>query len=187
MRLHYRAAVPADHDFIAASWSGCWGRPREVGFLTRAAWRTAAWASVPTLLASPAVRALVAADADTTDGIADLFGWLVYKPLAVERVVDGYTRTPIYRHAEGGPMPIVFCAFVKRDARRSGIARGLFRAADIDPRAPFVYACHPHDARDLDAIVKAGKIPNAAWCPNLGRLPQGERYGQRTAEDPVDA
>jgi GNAT superfamily N-acetyltransferase len=175
-----RPAKPADHDFIAATWSTCWGRPPEASCVTPAAWRTAVWASVPAILARPDVRVLVAADADTADHVTDLFGWLAWKPRAVECVVNGYTRRPTYRLAEGGPLPLVFCAYVKRDYRRNGIARSLFRAAGIDLAGEFVYACH---TRAASALADAGKI-RATWCPALGRLPQERNRHGRSAEEP---
>ncbi len=192
MRLTYRAASTADHSFIAATWSTCWGRPPEASLVTPAAWRTAVWSSVPALLERPDVRVLVAADADSATGDADLFGWLAWKPRAVECVINGYTRRPSYRLADAdagdehrahrrqgtAPMPLVFCVYVKRDARKNGIARGLLRAADLDPRADFAHVCHTRVVGDL-----ADKIPNAVWCPHLGRPPQEKpAHGQQRSE-----
>lgn len=183
MRLTYRAALPADHNFIASTWSTCWSPPREVSLLTLGAWRTAVWSSVPTILARPDLRVLVAADADSPTGDADLFGWVAWKPHAVELVTaTTYVRRITYRLADDGALPLVFCAFVKSAARRSGVARGLFRAAAIDPRAPFAYVCRTSVVDDLDS---AGKIPRAVWCPHLGRSPhERNRHGEpRSAED----
>lgn len=180
MRLHYRPAIPGDHDFIAATWSTCWPRPHEASCLTPAAWRTAVWSSIPSVIARPDMRVLVAADADTTDHVADLFGWLAWKPRAVERVVNGYTRGVSYRLAEGGPMPLVFCCFVKHGARRAGVARGLCRAAGIDPAADLAYVCR---SRAVDVLADANKLPRATWCPHLGRLPQERTHGHRSEAD----
>ena len=97
-----RPAIASDHDFIAATWSTCWGRPPQASCITPAAWRTAVWSSAPDLLTRPDVRVLVAADADATDRVADVFGWLAWKPAAVERVVNAYTRRETFRLADGG-------------------------------------------------------------------------------------
>lgn len=183
MKLTFRAVAPADHDFIAATWSSSWSRPHEAGCLTPIAWRRAVYASVPDILAHSDMRSLVAADTDTTDHVADLFGWIAWRPRAVECVVNGYTRRPTHRLAAGGPMPLLFGLYVKRDYRGHGIARGLLRAAGIDPRQPFAYVCHN---RAAERLSEAGKIPQATWCPNLGRLPQERTHG-RSAEAEPDA
>lgn len=172
--------APCDRAFIAATWSAYWRRPPEASCLSPTAWRSAVWQSVPGILERNGMRALVAADADTTDGLADLFGWIVWKPRAVECVMNKYTRRPMYNLVDGGPMPLVFFVFVKAAYHRLGIARGLFRAAGIDARADFAYACHARAASDL-----SNKIPNAEWCPKLGRLPAQERnHGQPRPEEP---
>lgn len=178
-----RPAIASDHDFIAATWSTCWGRPPQASCITPAAWRTAVWSSAPDLLTRPDVRVLVAADADATDRVADVFGWLAWKPAAVERVVNAYTRRETFRLADGGALPLVFCCYVKRDYRRLGVARRLFADAGIDPAAPFAYTCHN---RTVDTLVDAGKLTAAAWCPHLGRPPH-ERNAHATRPEVPDA
>lgn len=118
------------------------------------------------ILARPHVRVLVAADADATDHVADLFGWLVWM-------------------AREGQPPLVFYAYVKHafrfDPRTSTgprIASRLFRHAGIDPKERFDFACQTHIVGSLKA---AGKIRNAEWRPLAGRFPNerglhGKRY-----------
>jgi len=178
MRLVIRPAIATDHDFIAATWSTCWHKPREISPITPAAWRTAVWDSVPAIIARPDVSVLVAGDADKTDRVADLFGWIAFKPHAVELIPNTYTRRPVYQLADGGPLALVFCVYIKGNYRRNGIARALFARAGIDPRADFAHVCHTRTVDDL-----ADKIPNAVWCPHLGRPPHERTIAHgRTAE-----
>lgn len=147
--------------------------------ITPSAWRKAVWTSASDVLARPDVNFLVAADADTVDHVADLFGWIAWKPHAVECIENPYTRRPVWRHAEGGPMPLIFCVFVKSIYRKHGIARDLFRAARIDPREDIAYICHTSHAGE---ILKAGKIPNAQWCPHLGRPNDRTHHGSAQSD-----
>lgn len=149
MKLTIRPARATDQRFVAATWSNNWKRPDEIGLLAPAPWREAIFRSVEVLLARPGVRVLVAADADSVAGDADIFGYLA-----------------LYE-AAGEPLPLVLFCYVKPGARRSGLARALFRRAGLDPAAPFPYACHTRCATELR---EAGKTPHATWRPELGRL-----------------
>jgi hypothetical protein len=176
MKLAIRPADAGDRAFIAASWSTSAGRPAQVvGILTRDAWRTAVWSSVPEVLDRPGVRALVAADPTEDTRRADLFGFLVWEPAACAVTPDPRTRQPVYRRAAAGPLPLVWFCYVKAGYRfdrasthNARIASGLFRAAGIDPRSPFPYVC---DTRFVGRLRDAGKLPAAQWRPELGRDP----------------
>jgi hypothetical protein len=149
MRLVHRDIKPSDVAFIAATWSQAWPRPAEAGIVSPAAWKRAVYESVGEVLERPGVRVRVVADADAPAGDSDVFGYLVWQEVA------------------GQPLPLLHFCFVKADARLTGVARALFRAARIDPAQPLPCACWTRHATDLRA---AGKLPAAQWRPELGRL-----------------
>lgn len=170
MKLILRPMIAADRAFIAASWSASLPRPPEASFLTPAAWQTAVWTSVPTILDRPDVRVIVAADGESATGDADLFGWLAW----IER--------------PDGP-PAVLFVYVKQamrydPERRTGprIARRLFDRANIGPHTAFPYICSAADW--ISRLRRAGKIPNAQWCPDLVRAtPDRSHHGRRESAD----
>ncbi len=106
------------------------------------------------ILDRPRTQAWLVADADVTDGVADLIGHLVY---------------------EDDPVPLVYFCYVKHDWRGNGFARGLLRAAEIDIARPFNYVCHTYMT---DNLLKAGKMRHANWRPLLGRYGDGEDRGR---------
>ena len=165
MRIVNRPATDGDRDFIAATWSTSFGRPAGVGPVSVATWRTAVWQSVPEILDRRGVCALVAADPTETDRVADLFGFLVWEPAAVE------LDRQAYRRSVAGALPLVWYCYVKQAYRfdrasehNARIASGLFRAAGIDPRSPFPFVCQ---TRFVDRLRDAGKLPAAQWRPEL--------------------
>jgi GNAT superfamily N-acetyltransferase len=149
VKLVHRDLKPSDRPFIAATWSQAWPRPMEAGVVTSAAWKSAVFASVGELLDRPDVHVRVVADADADAGDADVFGYLVWQEVA------------------GEALPVLLFCFVKADARRTGLARALLRAARIDPALPLPCACWTRSVTELRA---AGKLPAAQWRPDLGRL-----------------
>lgn len=171
MRLTVRPMQPADRSFVVESWISSYRRSPHAGLISMAAWHEVMTATIDGILARPAVRVLVAADADAADHTADLFGWLAWMP-----------------HADG---PLVFFAYTKHAYRydpttRTGprIASRLFRHAGIDPRGRFSYACLTHVVGTLSA---SGKIPRAKWRPLLGRFPEDKNHAPRSEAADSDA
>ncbi len=99
-------------------------------------------------LDNPRNQVLVVADPTSTDNIANLFGHLVWRP------------------AEGDMPPLIYFCYVKKDHRGNGFARGLLKAAGIDPTGPYNYVCRTYA---LIGLYDAGKMPRASWRPLLGR------------------
>lgn len=166
MKLITRVMQPDDRSFVVESWISSYRRSPHAGLVSMVAWHEVMSATIDGILARPEVRVLVAADADATDNVANLFGWMAWMP-----------------HAEG---PYVFFVYVKhayrfdREARTGPrIATRLFRAARIDPRGRFNYASNSHVVGEICA---AGKIPRAKWKPLIGRFPEETRRARSEAD-----
>jgi hypothetical protein len=100
---------------------------------------------IANILARPA-SVVVAYHPEADAGQADLYGWLCYEP------------------------GVVHYAFVKLGYRRSGIARGLFKAAGIDPQSEWTYTFKTEMATKL-----AAKIHRARWNPLAARYEPGTK------------
>jgi hypothetical protein len=155
-RIHHRPMQPGDRRFVVASWTSSYRRSPHAGLIDDDDWWAVMSAQVEKVLARPGVRVVVAADPTETDGVADLFGYLVWEPPA-----------PTRRE------PLVFYCYVKQGYRwdpdskhNPRIASGLFKAAGIDPRAPFLFVCN---TQAVTYLSEAGKLPRATWRPLLGR------------------
>lgn len=101
------------------------------------------------------------------------------RPRAVTIVAEEPTALAGFICAEpSGDPPLVFYVYVKEAYRRSGIARGLFRAAGVDPQSRFVYACKTAVVSEL-----FGKVPRARFDPYAARFdeyrPRREAHHER--------
>lgn len=168
MRLIVRPMVADDRKFVVESWISSYRRSPHAGIISMGDWHGMMTVAVNKIVDHRDVRVLVAADAEAVDHVADLLGWIVHMPQPT------------------GPS-LVFYVYVKHAYRfdrasRTGprIATRLFRAAGIDPRSSFPYACNTHVVGEIAA---AGKLPKARWCPLLGRFPQERTHGQRPEDE----
>lgn len=115
------------------------------------------------ILRRPDVDVLVASNPREKPPL-DLHGFIV-----VERNVQvPVYRPPLYKpEIEPTDAPLVHYVAVKKIYRRHGIAKALFKAAKIDPRAEYLYTCHTPGSVELE---RAGKMPRAKWNPLCARF-----------------
>ncbi len=150
MTLAFRPAEPADRNFIVDAWSGSYSLAFTAGMIQIEDWHQVMVPQIVKALARPDVRTVVAYETTETSHTADLFGFLTVDTVEA-------------------PALVYYC-YTKEPYRRAGVARGLFRAAGIDPRLPFRYVCSTPMTRTLER-----KIPLAKWQPLLGRFPKNTR------------
>lgn len=162
MKLVYRPMRPEDKMFVVASWLASFRRSMHAGMIAMDDWSAVMVPQIDRVLARPRVRVLVAADPTETDRVADLFGYLVWE----ER--------------PGQPVPLVYYCYIKHAYRRSGLARGLMKAARIDTTKPFDYVCQ---TQAVGYLRDAGKLAHARWRPMLGRY-SNERQIQEHEDHP---
>lgn len=173
-------APPDDRSFVVASWFSSLGhRPILVD---TGDWRGMMTTAIGKLLGRPEVKAIVAADAEAEPGLADLLGWMVYEPNAVDRFRSDragheweYRRMPPADRTRGME-PLIWYVYTKNPYRKHGIATRLFQHAGIDPRGRFHYVSKTPAASVLAA---AGKIPRAALRPGLGHINERGPHGHR--------
>jgi hypothetical protein len=147
-----RPATPADRDFIVSTWSSSFRTSVYAGLLSMETYADVQHREVKRVLDHPTTLTLVAAEPDELDerGRQFLYGFIALR-----------------QHVERVP-PYVYYVYVKTAYRRGraqfglelGYAAQLFRAARIDPRRPFGYACQTSMSLQL-----ASKIPLGAWDP----------------------
>lgn len=158
MSLSYRRAEERDLPFVVRSWVSSYRTAYAAGLLLMDDYRLIMERQVRRVLERPGVEVWVAYAPDEDDPRADLYGWI-----AVER---GY-EVPVAGRMQPAEEPLVHYCYVKSNYRREGIARGLFRAAGIDPAEPFAFTCTTGVVADL-----RHKIPRARWNPLIARHPK---------------
>lgn len=130
MTASYRYAVPDDRKFILSGWSSSQRMTRDVPLIPMKRWADVWHPIVNQVLDQPRTCAIVAHG-------AVLQGFIAFQP-------------PLY----------VLYVYVAQPFRRNGIARGLFAAAGIDPRARFSYACRTKASWEC-----RNKVPFAEYDP----------------------
>jgi len=146
----------AELHFIVHSWVSSYQHAHAAGMIAVEDWFHVMIPQVDKLLRRPNVHTLVAYETDDPDRMADLYGFIAF---------DATSRPPI-----------VFYVFVKEASRRFGVARGLFHAAGIDPKKPFVYAC---TTGIVSRIAYDRKIPLAKWDPLTARFGKHDNRPRR--------
>lgn len=163
--IDYRPAVASDERLIVDSWSSALKYSHTAGLISLRDWSDVMRPQIAKVLARPLCRVWVAYDPQETDTRFDLYGWI-----AVERgyseMVSRRVRGRREEFLQEATRPLVHFVFVKRSFRGEGIARGLFKAADVDPDVPLNYTCKTATAARL---VK--KFPAAEWKPLIARHP----------------
>lgn len=105
----------------------------------------------------------------------DLYGWICIERGALEpvKVREGGQTFRVLRKTR---QPVVHYVYVRLPFRELGVAAGLFRAAGVDPRAPFIFTASTGASYRL-----RDKIPGGRFDTRLARFPKHEPY-----EDPDD-
>ena len=161
--LAYRPAREPDWFFVVDSWLWSYRDAHAAGLIQMEDWNRVMKPQLAKVLARSGVSIFVAHHPGQDGTGADLYGWI-----AIER---GY-QTPA-RSRQGGRWvdsmvsvsePLVHYVFVKQPYRRLGIARGLFKAAGVDPAAAFNYT-----AKTAIVTLLADKISGGRWMPLIAR------------------
>jgi GNAT superfamily N-acetyltransferase len=160
----HRPMTAADRTFVCDGWVASLRTSYDAGPIDMENWHSVMWAQVERYIDRPDVRTVVAFEA--TDP-AFLYGFICADTSEqVEHLRGGATKAwPAF----------VYYVFVKAPYRRSGVARGLFEAIGIDPRARWLYGWATPLARDLKA-----KIPQAKKNPlpaRFGKEPHERQAG----------
>lgn len=146
----------ADLHFVVDSWAASYRDANTAGMIQVGDWYNVMIPQIEKALGRPDVRTIIACAASDP---LQFYGFITVdteeRPSLVYYV---FTKVP-YRRAGNG-----------RLWTGPGIARGLFRAAGIDPAQPFYFVCSTPMVRTLER-----KIPTAKWRPLYGRFPKAER------------
>lgn len=170
MRLVYRTMRPGDRDFVIGNWLASYRKSHTAGMIPMDQWQPIMSPIFNRIVDLPDARTLVVADTAIEPGLPDLFGFIVWRE-AVSHTVwrDSAEHIEI--------APLVYFVYVKYDYRGNGFARGLMRAAGIDPSSAFIYAC---ETRASLSLQEKRKLPRARWRPLVGRrLTEEVEYEQR--------
>ena len=168
MSLAYRRAEDRDRPFILSSWSSSFADAHHAGPIPFPLYASIYRDQVlPWILARPGVDVWVAHDPDADQG-SDLYGWIavergVFLPVR-ERVREGGDVRWVER-LKPTDQPLLLWIFVKQARRQLGIARGLFKAAEIDPTQPFLFALKGSSWSRLRHLA-----PHATWSPMTVRF-----------------
>lgn len=167
-RLVYRHATEPDLGFCVETFLDSYRDSHAAGLVPMDVWHEVMRPVWTRILSRPGVAIHVAAWAGEDDGVADLAGWIaVERGYEVSRSVQRFGKR--CRRLVVAKQPLVLYVFVKQLYRESGIARGLFAAAGVDPAAPFRHATKTAVMSDPKL---AAKIPHAKWAPLIVRYPK---------------
>ncbi len=156
MTVSIRPATAEDRTFVISSWLDSQRTSYSAGLIAMEDWYKVQWPQYEKIIDRTDMRTLVAYEKrDPTF----LYGFIVADPTE-QRVEekDGAVRW--------WPALVVY-VFVKQNYRRTGIARRLFDAVEIDPEKPFLYASNTQQASRL-----ASKVPLAKFHPLAVRFPK---------------
>ncbi len=164
MTLAYRLAVAEDMPMVVASWADSFRTSRSAGLIAMEDWLSVMTVQIRKILARPGTSVHVACHPGEDDHRADLYGWIAvhrgHLVTATEQDGNRHGRRLVENH-----VPLVLYVYTKAPYRRMGIARGLFRAADVGPR--WDYACRTSVVSKL-----AEKIPpESEWLHLAARFP----------------
>lgn len=147
MTLAHRLATAEDLPFIFGNWLSAYRTSYAAGPVPAAIYADVYTDAIRLLLSRPTCDVVVAFKPGEDAGMADLYGFL-----CAER--------------ETARGPVVHFVYVRDSQRERGIARGLFEAADIDPRRPFSFTYKTPIVSKL-----AAKIPRSKYNPLCARFP----------------
>lgn len=173
-----REAVASDKVYVLRAWSDSYRPSHSSGLLSLSALHGTCencGHSVPYDYA--AVMKVTLANILARDGLRI---WVAKNPRAAPPndvhgfiVVEKDANIPKYEppdytlRIEHSLDPLVHFIYVKKLYRNLGMARALFKAADVDPRGRFLYSCTTASSVSCD---RAGKIPLGVWAPMSARF-----------------
>lgn len=178
MPIVYREAKPSDLDFVIDTWVSSFQHSKTAGILGVDSYRDAMIPEIKRILSRDGVELYVAANPNVKPGwTIDVHGWIAIERgfrLPTRRKVERRWRRVMVR----SDAPLVHYCYVKKRYRKHGLARGLFRMAEVDPVERFYYSC----STVLENEVKrAGKITGGRWDPSIQRYPRDHKP-ERTYE-----
>lgn len=144
----YRKATEADRIFVDYAWLDSYRWAHAAGMIHMDDWRDVMLPQISRVRNRPRAVTIVAEEPDA------LAGFICAEP----------SNDP----------PLVFYVYVKESYRKAGIARGLFKAAGVEPGDRFVYACKTPVISEL-----VRKIPRARFDPYAARF---DEYRPRRAD-----
>lgn len=162
MTVAFRKLAPSDRRFVIDAWATSYRLSHAAGLIQMADWSRVMDDQLGKVLTRPGVETMIAYETDVTSDVA-IYGFLTYD-------VSGFQAAGEDGELQFFEQPYVFFCYVKKDCRRQGIARALFRRAAIDAAEPFTYACKVPLVRRLERV-----IPQARWNPLPGRFPKEPR------------
>jgi GNAT superfamily N-acetyltransferase len=165
MIFSYRTAVDADRQFIVSGCSSSLRMTRDLPLITMEDYAEIMHWQFGKALARPRAQTIVA------EGSV-LAGFITFERGA--RLVDerGILETADY----------VYYIYVAGPFRRNGVARALFHAAGIDPRARFHYAARTQASWELRKYVPLAKYSSlyARYSPEENERHEREHARQAT-------
>lgn len=185
MSLAYRRAEERDLALVIDSWLESYRFAHAAGLIALDDWRDVMVPQVKRVLARPGVAVHVAYHPGETDQRADLYGWIAVErdyvvPVRGRERIDG-TKPMWIEKLVASDCPLVHFVYVKEAYRRMGIARGLFKAARVDPTLRFLHTCKTAVVTELKRA-----IPRAVWSPLIARQPLKE-ISNATEQDRADS
>lgn len=166
MSLAFRRAIPSDMRLVVESFLDSYRTAHAAGLIAMEDWRDVMEPQWLKVLARPGVEVHVAHHPDEADPRYDVYGWL-----AIERGYDEVRKVQRdrkwVRRLVRADAPLVHYVYVKKLYRKHGIARGLFRAAGVDPRQPFNHTTTTAVVSEL-----GDHVPLARFTPLIARHPK---------------
>lgn len=162
MTVAFRKMEPGDRRFVLDSWATSYRLSYQAGPIAVEDWFTVINPQLSKVLDRPGVTTTVAYDPDA-DAAVELDGFITADLTGFQQA-DGSGRLRWH------DQPYVFYCFVKKDYRRRGIARALFRAAGIDLSKPFTFYCKTPVLSQLERQIQMGR-----FNPLPGRFPKETR------------
>lgn len=159
MTVAFRKLEAGDRRFVLDAWASSYRLSHFAGLVSVADWYRIMDEQIGKLLDRRGVATTVAYD-DDADTAVELNGFITVD-------LTGFKQEDGSGSLQRVDQPYVFYCFVKKDYRRRGIARALFRAAGVDPRKPFTFACKVPLVRRLERL-----IPMARFNPLPARFPK---------------
>lgn len=166
MGLAFRRAEARDKRLIVDSFLESYRHAHAAGLISMESWRDVMAPQFERILSRRGVGTWVAYHPAERDPRADLYGWI-----SVERDFNIPMRVKVGMRWEEQMVPceapLVHFIFVKQPYRRLGVARGLFKAAGVNPVDEFLYTAKTPVLGKL-----AAQIPLARWAPLVARYPK---------------
>lgn len=166
--IEFREGRKSDVDLVVDSWLKSYRSSYTAGIVGIESWPEVMDREIRRILLRPGVDLIVACnpDSDAHRMRIDLHGWI-----AVERGFQTMERVLVRTRWEDrlvdSDRPLVHYVYVKSGYRNLGLARGLFKAAKVDPFEPFLYSCKTPVVSKV-----ARKAPGGEWNPLICRYPK---------------